>query len=304
MYMQLFWDSKCGSIYTVETNCVNGPGALWAHNSISIGQEGYRAEIRLCAGAAVRSESMALTIALTALKGGVGKSTIALNVASCLHHAGHRAMVVDSDPQATCRMWATQAAEAGHEGPPVIGMDGRSLRRDLDRISAGFAAVVIDTPSRLAVETRAAMLAADIVLLPIVPGGADVWALQETLTVLEEARSLRPELHAAVVVNRADRTTLARLTRTALDGFDVPVLKTYLGRRVAFGEATLAGQSVLDYAPQSPATDEIKRLTQELLNHCNGARNGSRQSHQKNPQKRRRTKRQDADTRIFAAKGP
>ena len=60
------------------------------------------------------------------------------------------------------------------------------------------------------------MLVADIVLLPVVPGAADVWALQETLAVLEDARGLRPELIAGLVLNRADRTTLAGMTREAI----------------------------------------------------------------------------------------
>ncbi len=208
---------------------------------------------------------MALTIAVASLKGGVGKSTIALNLAACLHRAGHRALVVDTDSQGTCLAWAAVAADNGRSGAPVVGLVGRGLRRDLEQVASGFDVVVIDAPPRLGPEARAAMLAADIVLMPTTPGAADVWALRATLEVLAEAREVRPELRAAVVLNRADRTTLASLTGAAVAELGVEVLAATLGARVAFGEATLAGLGVVDYAPGSPAAREVEELTAAVL---------------------------------------
>jgi len=208
---------------------------------------------------------MALVISVCALKGGVGKTTIALSLAGCLHRADRKVVLVDADSQATLRMWAGKAAESEHDGPPVVSLDGKSLRRDLGRVTAGFDVVIIDSPPRMGTEARAAMLEADLVLLPVVPGAADMWALQETLSVLEDARGLRPELRAAVVLNRTDRTTLASLTREAAGSVGVPTLKSSLGSRVAFGEAMLSGQTVADYAPESRAADEVRNVTTDVL---------------------------------------
>ncbi len=208
---------------------------------------------------------MAIVIALSSLKGGVGKSTLSLNLATCLHRAGHRVLLVDADPQGTCSAWAARAAELGREGPPVVAMAGAALRRDLAKVGDGFDVVVIDSPPRMGTEARAAMLAADVVVVPVTPGAADVWAARETVAVLEEAQSLRPELRAVVVLNRADRTALAKMAGQAVERLGVPALGVSLAQRVAFGEATLAGQGVVDYAPASEAAREVRRFTRAVL---------------------------------------
>jgi chromosome partitioning protein len=213
---------------------------------------------------------MALVLSVVALKGGVGKSTVALNVGSCLHRSGHRTLLVDADSQGTLRAWAAKGAEAGWDGPPVIGLDGPALRRDLERVAAGFDLAIIDGPPRLGSETRAAMLVADFVLMPVTPGAADVWALRDTLALLEDARSMRPELAAAIVLNRADRTTLAALTKSAIGSMGVPVLEASFGARVVYGEATLAGKAVVDYAPDSPARLEVEAVTAAALKAMGG----------------------------------
>ncbi len=213
---------------------------------------------------------MPLVLSVVGLKGGIGKSTIALNLACCLHRK-RRALLVDSDAQATLRSWAATSAEAERTGPPVIGLDGPALRRDLAQVATGFEVVVIDGPPRLGVETRAAMMVADLVLLPVIPGVADIWALRETLALLDEARSVRPELPARVALNRIDRTTLARMTAEALSDMPVPVLSAGLGNRVAYGEATLAGRSVVDYGTDTAAQLEVRALAAEVMKLLGGA---------------------------------
>lgn len=208
---------------------------------------------------------MALTLAVANLKGGVGKSTLTLHIASFLAREGHKTLIVDADPQGTCRKWAATAAENGHEGPAVVAMEGKSLRRDLEGVAAPYDAVIIDSPAKLGIEARAAMLMAHLVLLPICPGPADFWALGETMAVVDDARGLRPELRFGVVFNKADRTALTKSIRASLEGADVRLFDATIGSRVAFGEATLLGQGVTSYAPDSEAAREIRRLTKAIM---------------------------------------
>lgn len=208
---------------------------------------------------------MAIVIGIAALKGGSGKSTLAVNIACQLHSGNHRVLLVDGDSQGTCRGWAAIAAGADRDTPPVVGM-GAEMRRDLPRVAGGFDVAVIDSPPRLSAEQRAAMLVSDVVLMPVTPGPADVWALQETLALFDEVQDLRPEIKAAIVLNRVSkRTSLASVTREAIEGAEVPVLEATLGNRVAFGEAMATGQGVVTYAPNSPAAAEVAAVTDAAL---------------------------------------
>jgi len=208
---------------------------------------------------------MALVIGVASLKGGAGKSTIAVNLAAYLHSSGHKTLLVDGDSQGTCRGWATIAAAGDRDTPPVVSM-GAEMRRDLAKVSSGFDAVVVDSPPRLSAEQRAAMLVSDIVLMPVTPGPADIWALRETLALFDDVRDLRPEIKAAIVLNRVSpRTALAGVTREAIADSGVPTLEATLGNRVAFGEAMAAGQGVTSYAPSSPAASEVEALTAATL---------------------------------------
>lgn len=212
------------------------------------------------------SGAMTLTITAATLKGGAGKSTIVQNVAACLHASGHRALIVDLDPQGTCSGWAELASANGADAPPVVAMKAGAMRKDLERVAKGWDVVVIDTPPRLSTEQRLAMLQADLVLFPVTPGPADAWALQQSLTILEEARAIRPELRAAIVLNRIDkRTSISDVTRTAMKASGVPVLSAALGNRVAYPEAMATGQGVITYAPSSPAAKEASTLTRAVL---------------------------------------
>lgn len=208
---------------------------------------------------------MATVVAVANLKGGTGKSTISLALATTLHDAGTRVLLVDADSQATCRQWAVRASESGQDGPPVVSIDARALARDLEKIAEPYEVVVIDTPGRLGAEARSAMLRAHMVVLPVAPRPADIWALQETLLVVEEAQALRPDLKKIVVLNRVNRTVLTRVGIQALSSLGVEVADAQLTDRVAHGEAMLNGIGVNTLDPAAPAAAEARALTQAVL---------------------------------------
>ena len=208
-----------------------------------------------------------MVISFVGQKGGAGKTTAAIALASHWHGQGRRTLLVDADPQGSARTWAEVAAELGRHGPTVVAMGAGLHRPDqLPALRRGYEAVVVDTPGRIDAVQRSALMASDLAVIPCGPSSLDAWALAESLDLVAEARSLRPELAAAVLITRkVSRTTIGAGARDTLAGCGLPVLSAELGHRVAYQEAPAAGLSLAEYAPGSAAAVEVAELAAELV---------------------------------------
>jgi chromosome partitioning protein len=207
-----------------------------------------------------------MIIALTGQKGGVGKSTTAICLAVAALERGARVLLVDADPQGTARTWGEVAAERGRAAPTVVAMGAQMHKPgQLREVAAGYDATFVDCPPRHGEVQRSALMVADIAVLPCGPSAADAWALTASLDVVNEARTLRDELLACVLVTRKQgRTAIAKGARAALEPAGLPVLDTELGARVAYQEALAAGLGITTYAPRDQGTREVFALLDEL----------------------------------------
>ena len=208
-----------------------------------------------------------MIVALLNQKGGVGKTTLALHLAGAWAASGRRAVVVDADPQGSALDWSQARAEASIARLfGVVGLARETLHREVPEIARGADHVVIDGPPRVAALARSALLAADLILIPVQPSVLDGWASAEMLRLLDEARVFRPELRARFVLNRcAARTVIARDTAEALARSEPSVLASRIGQRVAYPEAAAKGRLAFEIDPQGPAAVEIAALAAEVL---------------------------------------
>jgi chromosome partitioning protein len=213
-----------------------------------------------------------MLLALAGQKGGTGKSTTAIAIAAELAARGRKVLVADADPQGSLRTWAAVAAEAGHDCPTVVGVGADMWKpAQLPTLAKNFEDVVIDCPPRLDKVERAALMFADVVVLPCGPSAMEAWALAESVALVKEAQEFREQrgsspLRAAVVITRKiARTTIGQGAREVLSSAGLPVLESELGMRIAFQEAPAAGLGVAQYAPSDPAADEVRHLVDELL---------------------------------------
>lgn len=173
-----------------------------------------------------------MIVALLNQKGGVGKSTLALHLAGQGAREGKRIALVDADPQGSALDWS-QVREAAALPRPfgVLGLARDTLHREAPELARHADHVVIDGPPRVASLMRSALLAADLVLIPVQPSPLDGWASAEMLALLAEARIYRPGLTARFVLNRTGaRIVIARRTAEALADHDPSLIGTRIGQ--------------------------------------------------------------------------
>ena len=204
-----------------------------------------------------------MIIAFASLKGGSGKTTLSVHLAAAIAAGGRRVLLADADPQGSASGWA--AARDDAPPFPVIGIARNTLHRDLPAIAADYEHCVIDTPPRVSALARSALLAADVVVIPVQPSSYDVWAAGETVQLIDEARGFKPELLGAFIINRKiPNTVIGRDVADALGDYDLPLLPTAIAQRVAYAESS-SGYSVLESAPTSTAANEIKAMAKDIL---------------------------------------
>ncbi len=220
-------------------------------------------------------------IAVGNLKGGTGKSTVAINLACALRGSGKVTVaVVDADAQGTASDWGAkgrlgltvhalpfdEAESTGHGGGAINGAtggrNGASWSAVVERLKDEHDFVVIDLPPQLSDAILNALVAANLFVVPVTASGADLKATTKAIELLQRARAQRDDGRPAclLVPSRVDRRTAAgREIEAVLHDFGEPVAPA-IGQRAAHVDAFTAGEWVGSYAPRSAAHGEIDVL--------------------------------------------
>jgi chromosome partitioning protein len=205
-------------------------------------------------------------IAVAGRKGGVGKSTIAGNLAAEFAAMKRSVRVLDADPQHSLVAWAEQgdgmlarAVEKVEGGAGVLRARARQAEKDAD-------IVLIDTPPGAPEIAYEAALAADLMLLPCGPSPLDLFALKEALSLAlkarAERRSKKPRIRL-VPSKVLMSTNLGRGLASSLKDMGKKVLPG-IGQRIVVAEAVAGGLTVAEFAPNSAAHEEFRELAKAV----------------------------------------
>ena len=204
-------------------------------------------------------------IAVAGRKGGVGKSTIAGNLAAEFADMGRSVIVLDADPQHSLAAWAAQGQGILSRCVEIVkGADALPARARLAAKAADI--VLIDTPPGMPEITYQAALVADLFLLPCGPSPLDLFSVKEAVSLAlkarAERRSKRPRIRfvpSKVLLN----TNLGRSLSSSLEEMGKKVLPP-IGQRIVVAEAVVGGLTVCEYAPNSVSRMEFKNLAKAV----------------------------------------
>jgi chromosome partitioning protein len=206
-------------------------------------------------------------IVIAGRKGGVGKSTIAGNLAAEFAAMDRTVAAMDADPQHSLAAWAEQGDGMLSQCVKKLTRGtADELRTKVREVQKGADIVLIDTPPGLPDIAYQAMLIGDLVLLPCGPSPLDLFPLKEALGLAlkarAERRSKKPRIRfvpSKVLMN----TNLGRGLSTSLEQFGKKVLPG-IGQRIVVAEAVMSGLTVREYAPGSAAQTEFEQLAKAV----------------------------------------
>lgn len=213
-------------------------------------------------------------IAIANSKGGVGKTTIARNIALACHINGQKTLALDCDPQKSLEKFLAARAERLDkiEFQCDVKTEATGLKRDILHRAENYDYVIVDVGGRDSVAMRQVLLAADVVIVPTTTGQEATDALEQMIENIEDARGINENLRTFILINMVPGDAHDKTGSITADGLDelyggkAVVLDTRLKHRKAWLQSGYDGYAIWELLSktESKAAVEFNALIAEL----------------------------------------
>lgn len=189
-------------------------------------------------------------IVISCLKGGVGKSTISVNLAQALREHLNVA-ILDIDTQKTTNSLASEYVKVYRKSDTLTDHD----------------ILIIDTPPYIDSSLEQAFLNSDLIIIPTKPSFADLDALQATVELVKKVRIKKPNIKAVILINMEDsRSVLSQSIIPALEQLDIPIFKTVIETRSNYVRSLISENGIYSFKDKK-AIDEFNSFVKEVYSY-------------------------------------
>ncbi len=196
-------------------------------------------------------------------KGGVGKTTLSINIASVLANAKHKVLLIDADKQGSSSAWASLREETPFQ---VVSLARDNMAKDALKLAVDFDYTIIDAPPHAESISRSCIIASDLVVMPIEPSGLSSWASDVTVQQIQQAQEFKETLKCGFVVSRKiGNTVIGREIREMVASSGIHVFSSDIENRVVYAESGTMGKTIFEWGNDKKAQLEIVNLTKELI---------------------------------------
>lgn len=192
-------------------------------------------------------------------KGGSGKTTVTINVSSCLAASGKKVAVVDTDPQMSLTNWNRNEKARFDVYTASSEKDVYQVRKELSE----YDYVIIDGAGSLSVITSAAVMVSDLIIIPVTPSPLDFSASGSVVTVLEAQAYNRPVEARFLITRKIEQAKMLSVLKDSIAQTGIMALKTAINQRQSYVKSVLDGDSVFETS-DGAAKGEIQILTREI----------------------------------------
>jgi len=206
-----------------------------------------------------------MIISTVSLKGGVGKTTAAINLAVYFSKLNNSVLLIDADKNGNALKWSGIRDNQGTPITTVSMPSAAALRANINNLIVGYDIVIIDGTPAINEIANTIMLLSDLALFPIQASPLDLWAFDEKFVPkFQEIKILKPDLLGLILLNNIDsRTSLSNEIQEAVEAYEIPVLKAKLSDRIVYRDSIAYGLSALEYKDKK-AVQEVNNLGVEI----------------------------------------